>query len=225
LANNRVTKETGRKYLLLSLGAFAGLALEAVHAYGWEPLVYGGLSFRDYSVAQAVLHWVLTCLTWSLAGWFLINLARNKLGFDIFAKSVKMKPWQVAAVLLGIALSVTIQYFDWDGFKIIKEFEYNGAIKFIFQYIYYMIETAMFLLIIVFGQKAFDIWTKKRNVPWGGILCGLTWGISHLISRGYFDITNGLLSTISGFMFGAAYLLTNRDIKKSWLVLFLMFVL
>jgi len=39
--NNVLIKEKGWKYILLSLGAFMGLALEAIHAYGWEPLVYG----------------------------------------------------------------------------------------------------------------------------------------------------------------------------------------
>lgn len=225
MVDNSIEKEAGWKYLLLALGAFIGLALEAIHAYGWEPLAYGGISFREYNVWQSIIHWVLTCITWIGAGYLLINLAKNKLGFDIFVKGDKMKPWQMIAALFGIALSVTISYLDWNGFKIVREFQSNGCPKFIFQYLYYIVETALFLLIIVFGQKAFDIWTKKKNIPWGGIICGLTWGISHLISRGFFDIQNGVLSMISGFMFGAAYLLTNRNLKKSWLILFLMFAL
>ena len=136
-----------------------------------------------------------------------------------------MKHWQLVAALLGIVLSFAMKYFIWNGFKVIKEFQSNGLLLFVFQYIYYMIETAMFLLIIVFGQKAFEIWTKKRNVPWGGIICGLTWGMMHLVSRGVFDIENCVLSTTLGFLFGAAYLLANRDIKKSWVILFFMFVL
>lgn len=136
-----------------------------------------------------------------------------------------MKVWQLVAALLGIVLAIVMSYFSWDGFKIIKEFQSKGLLKFIFQYIYYMVETAMFLLIIVFGQKAIELWTQKRNVPWGGIICGLTWGIVHLVSRGFFDIENGVLCTILGFMFGTAYLLANRDIRKSWLILFLMFVM
>ena len=97
--------------------------------------------------------------------------------------------------------------------------------RFIFQYSYYIVETALFLLIIVFGQKAIEIWTKKPNIPWGGIICGLTWGISHIISRGFFDPINGISSTVAGFLFGAAYLLVNRDIKKAYVVLLLMFVI
>jgi len=217
-----LTKEAGWKYLLLALGAFIGLALEAVHFYGWEPIVYG-IPYGEWSVWQSLLHWIITCLTWFGATYLLIHIAKNKLDFDLFAKGKKMKLWQICTVLFGIILSISISYLDWGGFKVIKEFNNNGLLKFIFQYIYYMVETVLFLLIIVFGQKAFEIWTKKCNVPWGGIICGLTWGISHLISRGHFDIQNGLLATLSGFLFGTAYLLTNRDFKKSWLILFLMF--
>ena len=225
MTNNATVKETGWKYLLLALGAFLGLALEVIHAYGWEPLVYGGISYRDYAVWQAALHSIITCLTWLGAAYLLIRVAQNRLGFEIFEKSGKMKFLQIIAVCLSVILSIVMSYLDWDGFKVVKEFQSNGWLRFIFQYIYYIVETAMFLLIIVFGQKAFDLWTKKKNVPWGGIVCGLTWGISHVISRGFFDIGNGIFSMINGFMFGAAYLLTNRDIKKSWLILFIMFAL
>ena len=225
MAIREVKKDAGWKYLLLSLGAFLGLALEGVHAFGWEPIVYGRLTFREYAMWQAILHWVVTYFTWIAVGYLLVRVAKNKLGFDIWAKQEKMKYWQLIAACLGIILSIVISYISWDGFKVIKEFQSNGLVRFIFQYVYYMVETAMFLLIIVFGQKAFEIWTKKRNIPWGGIICGLTWGAVHIISRGVFDVENGVFSTIIGFMFGAAYLLANRDIKKSWLILFFMFVL
>lgn len=225
MTHEKIIKEVGWKYLLLSLGAFFGLALEGVHVYGWEPIVFGTETFRDYATWQAVLHWVITCLTWVVVGYLLVRVAKDKFGFNLWKKAEKMKQWQLIAALFGIILSLVMSCLSWDGFKVIKEFESKGLIKFTFQYIYYMIETGMFLLIIVFGQRAFEIWTKKRNVPWGGIICGLSWGISHLVSRGVFDIENGVLSTISGFMFGAAYLLTNRDIKKSWLILFFMFTL
>lgn len=225
MAQERVIKEAGWKYLLLSLGAFFGVSLEAVHAYGWEPFVFGVETFSDYTTWQMLLHWVITYVTWIAAGYLLVRIAKGKLGFDIWAKGEKMKQWQFIAAFLGIVLSLAMSYFSWDGFKVIKEFQSKGLLKFIFQYIYYMIETGMFLLIIVFGQRSFEIWTKRRNVPWGGIICGLTWGMIHLISRGVFDIENAVLSTILGFMFGAAYLLANRDIKRSWIILFLMFIL
>ena len=225
MTNNSVMKGSGWKYLLLALGAFAGIGLEFVIS-GIGYLAFGEFPSFQGPHWQLILHWIATCLAWSCAAVLLVRLAKKKMGFDIFKKGEKMKLWQWGAVVLAIVLSLVMSYVAWHmNFKVIREFTANGPLRFTFQYIYYIVETALFLLIIVFGQKAFELWTKKRNIPWGGIICGLTWGIAHLISRGFFDPANGIGSAIAGFMFGAAYLLTNRDIKKSWFILFLMFVL
>ena len=99
-------KEAGWKYLLLSLGAFLGLATEAIHAYGWEPLVFGQMSFGDYAPWQSILHWVITCFIWLGVAYLLVRVAKSWLGFDVFAKSDKMKRWQLFAALFGILLSL-----------------------------------------------------------------------------------------------------------------------
>ncbi|MCL1819705.1 MAG: hypothetical protein FWG36_03505 [Oscillospiraceae bacterium] len=225
MTDNIVGKNVGWKFLLLAFGTFAGICLEyAVIGLGY--LAFGQIISFDGPHWQIIVHWIVTCLVWSGAAVLLVRLAKAKLGFDIFEKGAKMKPWQWCAVVLAIALSVVVSYFDWDmNFKFMAEFRSNGLPRFVFQYLYYFVETVMFLLIIVFGQKAFESWTKKPNIPWGGIVCGLTWGIGHIISRGFFDPVNGILSMVSGFMFGAVYLFVNRDIKKAWVVLLLMFAL
>jgi hypothetical protein len=219
-----VNKGKGLNYLILSLLAFSGLGLEALLAFLIEPMIYG-LQMGEWSVRQNILHWCITCLLWLLISSFLIKYAKNKNKFDIFEETKKMKLWQWITVVIFVLFSFILSYFDWSGFKIIKEFVYNGWLKFIFQYIYYMVEVALVLQIIVFAQKAIEIWTEKQNIPWGGIICALTWGAVHLVSRGSFDVSNCILSALSGFMFGCVYLLTNRDIKKSWLISLLIFVL
>ena len=94
---------------------------------------------------------------------------------------------------------------------------------FVFQYVYYLFETMLFLLIIVFGQKALERWFKRENVPYGGIVVALTWGIVHIATKG--SVSIGLLSAVSGSLFGVVYLLVNRDIKKAYVLLAFMFVL
>ncbi len=218
-------KNSGWKYLLLAFGAFSGLGLEFV-VVGLGYLAFGEVVSFQGPHWQMIVHWIVTCIVWSISAVLLVRLAKAKTGFDIFIKGEKMKAWQWGTVILAVVLSLVMSYIAWGmNFKVIREFIANGPLRFVFQYIYYIVETVMFLLIIVFGQKAFESWTKKPNIPWGGIVCGLTWGIAHIISRGFFDPANGILSAISGFMFGAVYLLVNRDIRKSWIVLFLMFVL
>ncbi|MCI8968134.1 MAG: hypothetical protein HFH75_11200 [Lachnospiraceae bacterium] len=104
-----------------------------------------------------------------------------------------------------------------------REFHNLGALLFTFQYIYYAFETMLFMLIIVFGQRACEAWFGGGRIPYGGIVCGLTWGAAHIFTKG--SLVVGLGSILSGFLFGSAYLLVNRDIRKAWIVMFLMFTL
>ncbi|MCL2065428.1 MAG: hypothetical protein FWG98_13805 [Candidatus Cloacimonetes bacterium] len=219
-----ITNEKGWQYILLAFIAFFGIALEVVYAFVLGPLVFGKPP-EEYTTIQDILHWVVTCITWFFVAYFLINIAKNKLSFDIFNKSNKMKLWQWVAAFLCIAFALYVGYNQRAGFKVILEYKHLGWLRFIFQYLYYFAETVLILLIIIFAQKAFEVWTKKKTVPWGGIICAITWGLAHAVSRGYFDIQTGLLATLYGFLFGAVYLLTNRNVKISFVVLFFMFVL
>jgi len=223
--NKALTEENGWKYFLLSLGAYFGMCTEFIHTYGWEPLVFGSSVTDNSAEWQHILYLFIVSLTWGTIAYLLIRTAKNKLGFDVFIKGEKMKLWGIFFAILLIVLSGGSKWLAMGGFKPVLEFQHHGALPFTFQYIYYIFETLMFLLIIVFGQKAFELWTNKRKVPWGGIICGLTFGVTHIISRGQFDLALGIYSTIIGFLFGVAYLLANRDFRKSYIILFLMFVL
>jgi hypothetical protein len=215
-------KVTGFDYLSLSLSAFGGLGLEALYAYLIEPALYGG-PMQDWSKTQTIFHWIITCLTWGLVAFYLIMTAKKKYSFHLFEQKPPMKQWQWAAAAGFILFSLLMSYMSWDGFKVWIEFQKKGPLLFSFQYIYYAFETVLFMLIIVFGQKAFEIWTGNRKLPYGGILCGLTWGLVHTLTKG--SIWIGLEGLALGFMLGAAYLLVNRDIKKTYIVLLLMFIL
>ncbi|MBO5303174.1 MAG: hypothetical protein J6A92_03905 [Lachnospiraceae bacterium] len=133
-----------------------------------------------------------------------------------------MKNWQWVAVACFVILTLAISYADWNGSKVWIEFQANGWLKFIFQYIYYIFETALVLLILIFGQKACELWFHNTKIPYGGIIVALTWGIAHFFTK---DYMTGVLSMISGFAFGSVYLLTNRDVRKAYWLLFAMFVL
>ena len=103
--------------------------------------------------------------------------------------------------------SKSLSYFDWNGSKVIKEFFANGPVKFIFQYRYYLFATVLVMLILVFGQNAFEMWFHKRNIRYGGMIAAITWGIGHFITK---DVTAGIVTVISGLSFGSVYLLVNR---------------
>lgn len=214
-------KVSGMNYIILALLAFASLGLEVLLAFGIEPIIYGA-PINEWTDLQNVIHWVITCILWGTASWFITLYAKKKYNFDIFQKGNKMAVWQWLLITVFVIGSLIPSYFDWNGSKVIKEFYANGPVKFIFQYIYYIFETILVMLILVFGQNAFEKWFHKQNIPYGGIIVAITWGIGHFFTK---DILTGIVTIISGLAFGSVYLLTNRDIRKTYPILWLMFVL
>lgn len=216
------SKETGLKYILLALLAFSGLGIDLLYAFLIEPLLYGS-QMQSWTIVQYISHWTITSITWGIIAFLLVRFAKNNMGFFIFVKGEKIEIWQWVVIVCSVVFLLIVSLIDWNGLKIIKEFHSYGLWKFIFQYIYYAFETMLFTLIIVFGQKAFERWTKKTNVPFGGILCAITWGLVHILTKG--SVSTGLLSALTGFIFGTIYLLVNRDIKKTYLILFIVFII
>ena len=79
----------------------------------------------------------------------------------------------------------------------------------------------LFLLIIVFAQKAFEVWLGHEKIPYGGIVCGLTWGLGHALTKD--SLALGLMGILWGIALGTSYFVAGRNIRKAWVVLFLMF--
>lgn len=215
-------KKRGFDFLSLSLTAFGGLGLEALYAYLIEPALYGK-QMQEWNQIQSIIHWIVTCITWGLVAFYLYHTGKKNYQFDVLEKAKPMKEWQYVAVLLSLIYCIATSYISWDGFQILMEFKRKGALLFTFQYIYYAFEVVLVLLIIVFAQIAFEEWFNNKKIPYGGIICGLTWGLVHMFTKG--SIIVGLEGLVVGFVFGASYLFVNRDCKKAYLALFLMFVL
>lgn len=214
-------KATGLDFLVLALLAFAGIGMEVIYAFLLEPTLYGA-QLGEWNTWQNIVHWTITSASWGVAAYLLVKDAKKKYDFNIFKKGEPLKLWQWLLIFVFVVLSLIISYKDWNGFKVIKEFVYNGWLKFIFQYIYYIFETILVTLILIFAQKALEKWFHKENIPYGGIILALTWGIGHFFTK---DIVTGILCMISGFAFGSIYLLANRDIRKTFPIVLVMFVL
>ncbi len=155
--------------------------------------------------------------------YLIIKYVEKKQGWNVLEKTTKLKGWQWVVAFSGIIFALIRSYYAWNGFKPYIEFLSNGAYGFVLQYIYYFFEVILFTLIIVFGQKAFEHFFKKENIPYGGIVVALTWGLVHWFTKGtFFD---GLYGMVNGFLFGGMYLLMGRDVKKSFLLLYFMFII
>ncbi len=214
-------KITGADYLYLALYAFAAIGLELV-LVGVSKLLFG-VSMERYTTMHHIIHWVVICTIWLIAGIFLINLARKKYDFNLWENKSKLKGWQYIGVVICLVVSIASHYVDWEGFKPLLEFERLGVLKFVFQYIYYLFEAFLISLIVIFGQKACEKWFKNEAIPYGGIFLALTWGLMHIVSKG--SVAIGLLSAFGGFLYGAAYLVVGKDYKKALPLMYLMFVL
>lgn len=215
------TAGKGMDYIGLALYAFGGLGIEVLYAYLLEPMLYGA-PMQEWSTAQVIMHWVVTCLTWGMIAAVLVKRSGTRYGYPLTQKGQNMTVLRVMLCLLFVVAAVCTDYMVWDGFKPYLEYVRQGALLFVFQYIYYAFETMLFLLIIVFGQKACEAWFGKENFPYGGIICGLTWGVAHIFTK---DILTGVLGLLLGVALGSVYMVVNRDLRKAYVVMFLMFVL
>lgn len=214
-------KKSGGKYMLLALLAVIGFCLEFLLAFVLEPMIFG-VSLAAYSTPQYIMHWTITCILWGIVGFVLIRAAKNKCNYDILKKGSRMIWWQWAIIVGCIAASLMVSYINWNGFKAMKEYNNLGLLKFVFQYVYYLFETMLVSLILIFSQKAFEEWFHKTNIPYGGIILALTWGIGHLVSK---DILTAILCIVVSLAYGSIYLLTNRDFWKTHVILSIMFIL
>ena len=214
-------KVKGIDYLKLSLYAVAGFCFELLLVLIEQAI---GIDINNSTSLQMISHWTITIIAWIIIGVIITKIGKKTTNFDIWKNTnKKINLWQIIAIVLCFVINIAVKYIDWNGFKVVQEFQSRGILLFIFQYIYYIAEGFLISLVIVYGQKACEIWFKKENIPYGGIVLGLTWGLGHILSKG--SIIVGLLSIIAGVLFGAVYLLVNRDYKKAFPIITLLFML
>lgn len=212
----------GINYMELALLAFGGLGIEALYAFMLEPFIYGS-DMNEWNTIQIIIHWCITCITWILVAGYIIKKSAQKYSFFVFDKTGKISKYQWMMTVICVVWVLLFNWHNWGGIKCILELKKLGILKFIFQYIYYMVETAMFTLIIIFGQKACEVWFKNKNIPYGSIAVAFTWGIAHWFTKDSLYV--GITTALCGACFGVVYLLMNRNIKWTYIILCIMFCL
>jgi len=130
---------------------------------------------------------------------------------------ISLKNWVVTlACFIGCKI---ITFIDWHTLKIVGEAQGKTVFQFCVQYLYYIFEVMLVILIIIYGQKAIETLLKKESpIPFGGIILAVTWGAFHFVSRGVgLEIWNGISTMIFSVLSGVMYLRLNRKCLYSYL--------
>lgn len=201
----------------MSVFVFASFLLEYASIFAIEvPLLQ--FDIANYTTYQRSIHHLLTLSLWILYIGSILFYSYRKQHF-VGQRFVSKKNWLCVMVcLLGCKI---MTFIDWHTFKIIGELQGKDAFSFLTQYLYYFAEMGIVLLIIIYGQKAFETYQHKcSNVPYGGIVLALTWGIFHFVSRGVgLEIWNGISCVIFSILSGIMYVQLNRSYAYSFLII------
>ncbi len=212
------TKVGASDYLALGLYAFAGFGLEVVLSM-LLPMILG-VKGSEYTLVHHCIHWTLTCILWGAMALFLIRLSKKKYAFDVMRLNEEpdSKRWLLAVLVSVVAIIVTTVV--WGGFKPVQE--YKGIVNFMFQNIYYLFEAVLILLTIAFGQKFGETLFHKSSLPYGGIFLALTWGLIHILLQGTMA---GVYAVFMSLLYGMVYILLHKNIRYSYVLIAVIFVL
>lgn len=208
------------EYLYLGLYAFAGFGLEILLAMVLPQIL--GVPQSQYGVLQHCIYWVLTSILWGSVCLGLVKLAKRKYAFDMMALKDRpgLKQWIFAAVAAAVSIVITSVVIG--GFKPVMEYQKLGAIKFLFQHVYYLFEAGLILLVIAFGQKFGEEVTGKAGLPYGGLFLAATWGLIHILTQG---MMTGIYTFAMSALYGIVYLLLKKNSVYSYLMIAVMFIL
>lgn len=218
-------------YLITAIFGFVGLGLELV-VVGVETLIYGSVDFRTMDLNQVLIHWTITCALWVTAAYLIYRFSISR-GFNPMEEKGTPNTKHMLLALLMLAFSIGVSYFSWDmSWKPMVEYLHKveaygdgGTIAFIMQYVYYIVESILILITVVYGQKFGEaVCTHKytKMIPWGGIFCAFTWGFGHIFTK---NVVVGMLSFVGAILFGVAYLAMKKNIRYAYPLITLMFML
>ena len=152
-----------------------------------------------------------------------IYQSKKKCQFNVFKPQSVSKKWQmICGITLPLLFVVGWSFLNGSpGFyRLYNSFPHN---MFALQYTYYVFEMLLAGLIISFSQKVFDNVKKKDcRMPWGGLILGLSWGLGHYITKG--NLFVALFAFVVAIFFGLIYNWLGKDLKKTWPLMFLVFV-
>lgn len=96
----------------------------------------------------------------------------------------------------------------------------RGLAVTLFQYLYYLLESAMVVALVSLFQRAGEKWTRRVVIPWGGIALALSWGAGHLATHPEGAAVVMLIAVI----YGVAFVLAEKSVPATLALVYLGFV-
>lgn len=214
---NREVKWTN--YLWLSLLSFGAFMLEYFSIFVIESILLH-VDIWNYTANQRSVHCIIMAFMWAVFTAMLLLFSQKHFHFpskENKEEKLSLGNWIITFVcLIGCKI---LTFIDWHTLKVIGEIQHKNVYQFCAQYLYYIFEVMLVLLIIIYGQKAIETLLKKETpIPFGGIILAMTWGAFHFVSRGVgFEIWNGISTMIFSVLSGVMYLRLNRKCLYSYL--------
>lgn len=207
------------KYLWLSLLSFGAFMLEYFSIFVIESILLH-TDIWNYTANSKSVHCIIMAFMWSVVIAMLLLFSHKYLHFptrENKEEKLCLKNWIITFVcLIGCKI---LTFIDWHTLKVVGELQGKNIYQFCAQYLYYVVEVMLVVLIIIYGQKAIEVLLKKESpIPFGGIILAVTWGMFHFVSRGVgLEIWNGISTMIFSVLSGVMYLRLNKKCLYSYL--------
>ena len=147
----------------MSLLSFSAFFLEYVSIFVIEGF-FLHVDIWNYTPYQRSIHCIIMAVLWAAVIGSILLFSRRRYDFpvkNLDTEKISSRDW--IAAFLCLAACKVMTFIDWHTWKIIGEAKGKSVFSFLTQYLYYIFEVGLVLLIIMFGQKAAETGLKRKQ--------------------------------------------------------------
>lgn len=204
------SKTKASDVIILAFFAYLTIQIYGIVNYliVWTPLI--DTVKLDNRLWTVIMH-VICMALWAAIALWLMHMSQIDCDFP-----VKLKDKAPSKARLGIAAAIAVIFSALmlifaGGFSL--PYKINGIVDLLCTveyYIFLIANSALFVLVMVFGQKFGDVAFGENNIPYGGIVLGVGMALTNLISGFSSMGENGsvwtvLVSALAVFIYAMIY--------------------
>ena len=205
--------------IILALIAYLALQIHPIVNYliVWTPLI--DTVKLDNRLWTVIMH-VICMAAWAGIALWLLHLSRTECHYPISLKDKAPSAARLCiAAAVAVAFSAAMLIFA-GGF--VLPYEIGGFTDVLCTaeyYIFLVANSAVFVLIMIFGQKFGDLAFGESNIPWGGIILGIGMAVTNLISgfssmgeggSAWAVLVSALVVFVYALVYGAIFVITEK---------------